>query len=81
MMHCPEDCILVCREVRDGILLLHQGGVAIPADLHLLLSRTVVPAPSVPLLQAAEAASSLSASASVFGMVPQVRDPSTLRGQ
>ena len=41
-------------------------------DLHLLLSRTVVPAPSVPLLQAAEAASSLSASASVFGMVPQV---------
>ena len=44
-------------------------------DLHLLLSRTVVPAPSVPLLQAAEAASSLSASTSVFGMVPQVRGP------
>ena len=49
-------------------------------DLHLLLSRTVVPAPSVPLLQAAEAASSLSASASVFGMVPQVRDPYHFKG-
>ena len=41
-------------------------------DLHLLLSRTVAPAPAVPLLQAAQAATSLSASASMYGMVPQV---------
>ena len=42
-------------------------------DLHLLLSRAVAPAPAAPLLQAAQAASSLSASTSLYGMVPQVR--------
>ena len=41
-------------------------------DLHLLLSRPVTPAPAVPLLQAAQAASTLSASASTYGMAPQV---------
>ncbi len=41
-------------------------------DLHLLLSRAVAPAPAVPLLQAAQAATSLSASAAMYGMVPQV---------
>ena len=42
-------------------------------DLHLLLSCTLTPAPAVPQPQAADAPSSLSASNSVYGMVPQVR--------
>lgn len=41
-------------------------------DLHLLLSRAVAPAPAAPLLQAAQAASSLPISTSLYGLIPQV---------
>ena len=49
-------------------------------DLHLLLSRTVTPAPAVPLVQAAQAANNLSASTSVYGMIPQVRSSQVFAG-
>ena len=42
-------------------------------DLHLLLSRPLTVAPAVPPPKAADAPLSLSASNSVYGLVPQVQ--------
>ena len=73
----------VSRQLKNAMLVAGRSGMAFSLftrdelqyllDLHLLLSSTLTPAPAVPLPQAADAPLSLSASNSVYGMVPQVR--------
>ena len=73
LSHWLRSAMLVAGRSGMAYSFLTRDELPYLLDLHLLLSRALTVAPAVPLPQAANAPLSLSASNSVYGMVPQVR--------